>query len=121
MEKAAAVKSIYYSSKQTYTKNEVIGILNSTVYAPQPVKQVDNSPLISLYDYLGYAAGAELGKQVAEAAVKCKEKIEKKKIQTRTYSGDILMYRREFLAEYFGKSKGIEITFSLGDRQSYSL
>lgn len=122
MEKATAVKKIYYSTKQTYTKSEVLGILNTTVFTPQTQKQVDNSPFISLYDYLGYAAGAQLGKQVAQAAVKCKEKIEKKNVQTRTYSGEILMYRKQFLQEFFNNRKEpVEVEISLGDIQVYRL
>jgi hypothetical protein len=122
MEKAKAVKQVYYSNKQTYTKSEVLGILNTTVFTPQTVKQVDDSPFISLYDYLGYAAGAQLGKQVAQAAVRSKEKIEKKNVQTRTYSGEILMYRKEFLREFFNNRKEpIEVEISLGDIQVYQL
>ena len=57
--------------------------------------------MMSLYDYLGHAAGPELGKQVAETAVKLKETIEKRYITNTRYKGEILMYRREFLDEYF--------------------
>jgi hypothetical protein len=59
--------------------------------------------MMSLYDYLGHAAGSELGKQVAETAVKLKETIEKRYVINTRYKGEILMYRREFLDEYFGK------------------
>jgi hypothetical protein len=57
--------------------------------------------MVSLYDYLGKAAGAELGKQVAEYA-----KIRKQKYHTRTvsnsrYSGEIMLYERSFLDEFF--------------------
>ena len=57
--------------------------------------------LISLYDYLGYAAGSELGKQVATAATKAKEEIGKRYIANTRYKGEVLLYRREFLQEYF--------------------
>jgi len=59
--------------------------------------------MMSLYDYLGHAAGSELGKQVAETAVKLKETIEKRYVTNTRYKGEILMYRREFLDVYFGK------------------
>ena len=59
--------------------------------------------MMSLYDYLGRAAGPELGKEVAETAVKLKETIQKKYIENTRYKGEILMYRREFLDTYFGK------------------
>jgi hypothetical protein len=61
--------------------------------------------LISLYDYLGYAAGGELGKQVATAAAKSKEKIGKRFVTNTRYKGEVLLYRREFLQEYFQKQR----------------
>ena len=57
---------------------------------------------MSLFEYLGHAAGSELGKEVAETAVKLKETIHKKYIENTRYKGEILMYRREFLDTYFG-------------------
>ena len=63
----------------------------------------DNT-MMSLYDYLGRAAGPELGQQVAQAATK---KIPKVKFQTRFveqggYKGDVMLYPKSFLDEYFG-------------------
>ena len=77
--------------------------------------------LISLYDYLGYAAGGQLGKEVAAAAMKCKETIAKKAINTRTYTGDVLLYRREFLKEYFTAKQKSDIKYPLGDHPDYIL
>lgn len=62
---------------------------------------MEEGGLISLYDYLGYAAGGELGKEVATAASKSKEKIGKRYITNTRYKGEVLLYRREFLQEYF--------------------
>lgn len=62
--------------------------------------------LVSLFDYLGYAAGSELGKQVATAATKAKEKIGRREVSNTKYKGEVLLYRREFLQEYF-KTKQI--------------
>ena len=76
--------------------------------------------LISLYDYLGYAAGSELGKQVATAATKAKEKIGRREISNTRYKGEVLLYRREFLQEYF-TTKQTEVEPSIGDRQDYQL
>jgi hypothetical protein len=59
--------------------------------------------MMSLYDYLGRAAGSELGKQVAETAVKLKETIKEQDVSNPKYTGKVLLYRREFLDEYFGK------------------
>lgn len=66
---------------------------------------MEEGGLISLYDYLGYAAGGELGKQVATAAAKSKEKIGKRLISNTRYKGEVLLYRREFLQEYFQKQR----------------
>lgn len=62
---------------------------------------MEEGGLISLYDYLGYAAGSELGKEVATAATKAKEKIGKRYITNTRYKGEVLLYRKEFLQEYF--------------------
>ena len=62
---------------------------------------MEEGGLISLYDYLGYAAGSQLGKQVATAATKAKEKIGKRYVTNTRYKGEVLLYRREFLNEYF--------------------
>ena len=77
--------------------------------------------MMVLYDYLGYAAGSELGKQVAEAATKVKEKIGRREISNTRYKGEVLLYRREFLEEYFRLKKETEIEPSLGDIQTYEL
>jgi len=89
--------------------------------------EIKEEPTVSLFDYLGYAAGARLGKQVAEAAVRCNEKIAKKAISTRTYTGDVLMYRPQFLKEFFNSKQNFdaigssEILISISDIQDYKL
>ncbi len=57
--------------------------------------------LVSLYDYLGYAAGGSLGKEVAEAAIKAKETIGKREVNNKKYTGSVMLYRRAFLKEFF--------------------
>ena len=81
---------------------------------------MEEKRLISLYDYLGYAAGSELGKQVATAATKAKEEIGRREISNTRYKGEVLLYRKEFLQEYF-KTKQSEVEPSLGDQQDYQL
>jgi hypothetical protein len=58
---------------------------------------------ISLYDYLGQAAGKELGKQVAEVAASMGIKIQTRIISNRSYSGEVCLYPETFLALYFKK------------------
>lgn len=82
---------------------------------------MEEGGLISLYDYLGYAAGSQLGKQVATAATKAKEKIGKRYVTNTRYKGEVLLYRREFLQEYFTAKQKTQVEPSLGDQQTYSL
>ena len=68
-------------------------------------KQVE---MMSLYDYLGRAAGKKLGEQVAAYA-----KIRKAKFATRTisnpaYQGEVMMYTKAFLDECFNAKKVFE-------------
>lgn len=62
---------------------------------------MEEAGLISLYDYLGYAAGTQLGDEVYRAATKAKEKVGTREISNTRYKGKVMLYRREFLKEYF--------------------
>ena len=57
--------------------------------------------MVSLYDYLGRAAGSELGKQVATAAAKAGVKSEIREVNNPKYSGPIMLYPKSFLELYF--------------------
>ena len=57
--------------------------------------------MISLYDYLGRAAGPDLGKQVAYAAAKAKIKSEIREVSNPKYRGPIMLYPKSFLDLYF--------------------
>jgi hypothetical protein len=59
------------------------------------------SKMLSLYDYLGTAAGKELGKQIAESAASMGIKIQIKTVTNPKYSGQICMYPETFLELYF--------------------
>lgn len=66
--------------------------------------------LISLFDYLGRAAGGDLGKKVATVATRLGEPVGKRKVATKTYTGDVLLYRRQFLQEYFtNETQGVNL------------
>tara|TARA_B100000900_G_scaffold336733_1_gene298535 strand:- start:145 stop:459 length:315 start_codon:yes stop_codon:yes gene_type:complete len=56
---------------------------------------------ISLYDYLGHAAGADLGQQVAYAAAKAGVVTETKQVSNPVYKGPVMLYPRSFLDLYF--------------------
>ena len=62
------------------------------------------SPLdatVSLYEYLNEAAGPELGKDVYKQALSKNEPVGARDVVTRNYCGKVMLYRREFLKEYF--------------------
>lgn len=59
--------------------------------------------MISLYDYLGKAAGSELGAEVYAEAKKRSIQVKSKRILTKTYNGEVMIYPEDFLNEYFSK------------------
>ena len=61
--------------------------------------------LVSLSNYLGYAAGGTLGKEVADAAVKAKETIGKREVSNKKYTGSVMLYRKSFLKEFFERKQ----------------
>ena len=71
--------------------------------------KINNMNMISLYDYLGHAAGPELGKQVASAAARAGVKHEMREVNHRGWKGPIMLYPKAFLDLYFkgGLNEGI--------------
>ena len=55
----------------------------------------------SLYDFLGKAAGRELGLEVAKAALRDRILVQTKNVSNRQYKGEIKMYPVYWLEEYF--------------------
>lgn len=66
-------------------------------------EEVQEKDLLSLYDYLGKAAGSLLGKQVYEAASRDGVLVSTRNVETPYYTGPVLLYPREFLNNYFKK------------------
>jgi|TARA_B110000908_G_C10029662_1_gene346802 hypothetical protein len=60
--------------------------------------------MLSLYDYLGHAAGSDMGKQVAIAASRAKIKTETRYVSNPVYKGDVMLYPRQFLQSFFNGS-----------------
>ncbi len=56
---------------------------------------------LSLYDFLGHAAGGKLGKEVATAASQAKVKFQTREVSNPAYEGIVMLYPKEFLTEYF--------------------
>ena len=55
----------------------------------------------SLYDYLGHAAGSELGQQVATAARRAGVKGEMREVSNPKYRGPVMLWPTAFLDLYF--------------------
>jgi len=55
----------------------------------------------SLYEYLGYAAGKELGGKVYAASKKTKQPIVQQYVEQGGYKGNVFCYTKNFLDEYF--------------------
>ena len=57
--------------------------------------------MVSLYDYLGRAAGKKLGEEVAIAARTMQIPMEKRYVQNKKYKGFVLLYPENWLIGYF--------------------
>lgn len=57
--------------------------------------------MMSLYDYLGHAAGMQLGDQVAKVATAIGVKMDTRYVSNSTYTGNVTLYPEEFLKLYF--------------------
>ena len=57
--------------------------------------------MLSLYDYLGKAAGEKLGKEVASAASREGITLETREISNPKFTGTVLLYPKDFLEFYF--------------------
>lgn len=56
---------------------------------------------ISLYDYLGKAAGSQLGKDVAHYAALENLPFKKRNVSNPRYTGGIMLYTRDSLDNFF--------------------
>ena len=82
-----------FRRKTGSNKREKIEIIN--------IIKENNMNKISLYDYLGHAAGSELGQEVAAAARKSGVNGEIREISNPKYRGPVMLYPRAFLDLYF--------------------
>lgn len=57
--------------------------------------------MMSLYDYLGYAAGNTLGKEVAAAAQSLNVPVKMRQVSNSVYTGLVCLYPKDFLTIYF--------------------
>ena len=71
-------------------------------YSKRELIKTDNMNMMSLYDYLGHAAGPELGKQVASAAARAGVKGSMREVSNPIYKGPVMLYPKSFLDNFFG-------------------
>jgi hypothetical protein len=71
--------------------------------------------MLSLYDYLGYAAGEKLGKEVWDAAANADVKTEVREISNPKYTGKVMLYPENFLKEYFQNQQQAKLVLSSSD------
>lgn len=76
---------------------------------------------LSLYDYLGKAAGEELGKEVAKAAIQNNIPMQLREISNPKYTGKVSLYPKDFLEFYFREPDSLEFEPTLGDIQDDDL
>lgn len=99
MDKELVSLLIKSSPSSIFTKQNVLEIIN---LIKEPV--MEQKPyMMSLYDYLGRAAGKQLGAEVCATATALREVIEDRYVENPAYRGNVHLYRREFLDEYFKK------------------
>ena len=124
MEKKVVLHNVKHSPSSIFTKEDVIKLIEQIETEEIKItfseldfsellkldelfmeeKAVEQNPyLVSLYDYLGKAAGKTLGGEVFRTARALKETVEERAISNRAYTGNVHLYRREFLDEYFNK------------------
>jgi hypothetical protein len=65
--------------------------------------------MLSLYDYLGKAAGNRLGFEVAQAAMDAGVKTETREISNPKYEGKVTLYPKDFLDFYFREPETYQI------------
>ena len=124
MDKKLVSLLVKSSPSTTFPKKNVLEIINlitEPVMEQKPAKE-QKPYMMSLYDYLGKAAGKELGAEVCATATSLQETIQERYIENPSYKGNVHLYRREFLDEYFGKKiYGDDVEPSTGDQQDYNI
>jgi len=84
-----------FRRKRGSSKRELIEITTT-------ITKKDNSMnKVSLFDYLGHAAGSDLGQKVATAARAAGVKGEMREVANPKYTGPVMLWPRAFLDLYF--------------------
>ena len=104
MEKKLVINKVIQSPSSIFSKRDVVKIIYSIDENPIKIYQMEVKPepeMVSLFDFLGHAAGTALGAAVYGTARRSSEKVETRIIETKTYKGKVMLYRKAFLDNYF--------------------
>ena len=104
MEKKLVIHQVKFSPSSIFSKPDVLRLISSVDENPIKIYQMEVKPepeMVSLFDFLGHAAGAALGAAVYGTARRSSEKVETRIIETKTYKGKVMLYRKAFLDNYF--------------------
>ena len=75
-------------------------LINNNMYTTTTTSN-QNLKMVSLFDYLGHAAGKDLGKSVAYSAKKDNIPTQTRYVSNKKYTGQIMLYPQYFLDNYF--------------------
>lgn len=70
-----------------------------------------NLNMVSLFDYLGHAAGKDLGKSVVYQAKKDNIPTQTRYVSNKKYTGSVMLYPEYFLDSYFNKKEENKLPF----------
>ena len=85
-----------------YERNPDTGVIRSRKTKEYKNTKINNNMnMMSLYDYLGHAAGSDLGQQVATAARSAGVKGEMREVSNPAYKGPVMLWPKAFLDLYF--------------------
>lgn len=104
MEKKLVLHQVKFSPSSIFSKEDVLRIVTSVDETPIKIFKMEINPepeMVSLFDFLGHAAGAALGAAVYQVARRTREKVETRIVETKTYKGKVMLYRKAFLNDYF--------------------
>jgi hypothetical protein len=124
MEKKLVLHQVKFSPSSIFSKADVLKIVNSVDESSIKIFKMEVKPepeMVSLFDFLGHAAGASLGAAVYHTARRIKEKVDTREVVTKTYKGKVMLYRKAFLTEYFKKKQSSNFSPSIADHQDYIL
>jgi len=67
--------------------------------------ELNGKTYYSLYEYLGKAAGEELGLKVNAVAIEKNQPIVKQYVENSVFKGKVMCYTKNFLDSYFNKTE----------------